>query len=186
MCSEKTVGAQCKNPSPPKSLSNQRQEGGSKLTKHRDVAGHRRDTRCPLRVAHHWVSDEVLVVSGARSRERAPAATEVRWVPDYKAGPTRGPIWARATGATASHRDKKTRQRRLLRGVVVVCEWVGVCLCLSVTGLNLAETEKPPHPIKGFFRESHKYRGLIFKRVVVMASKWRKWLPCLASKPRDH
>lgn len=23
-----------------------------------------------------------------------------------------------------------------------------MCLCLSVTGLNLAETEKPPHPIK--------------------------------------
>lgn len=28
--------------------------------------------------------------------------------------------------------------------------WVGV------TGLNLAETEKPPHPIKDFFKESHK------------------------------
>lgn len=62
----------------------------------------------------------------------------------------------------------------------------GVCLCIRVTGFDLAETEKPPRPIKGFFRESHKYRGLIFKRAVVMASKWRKWLPCLASKPRDR
>lgn len=65
--------------------------------------GARRDTRCPLRMAHHWVSDEVLVVSGAGSRERGPAATEVLWFPDYKAGPARGPIWARAAGATASH-----------------------------------------------------------------------------------
>lgn len=62
-----------------------------------------RDTRCPLCVAHHWVSDEVLVVSGAGSRERGPAATEVLWFPDYKAGPARGPIWAQAAGATASH-----------------------------------------------------------------------------------
>lgn len=30
--------------------------------------------RCPLRVAHHRVSDEVLVVSGAESRERGPEA----------------------------------------------------------------------------------------------------------------
>lgn len=31
----------------------------------------RRGTRCPLRMAHHRVSDEVLVVSGAESSERA-------------------------------------------------------------------------------------------------------------------
>lgn len=27
---------------------------------------------------------------------------------------------------------------------------------VGVTGLNLAGTEKPPYPIKGFFKESHK------------------------------
>lgn len=62
-------------------------------------------------------------------------------------------------------------------------------MCLSVTGLNLAETEgeKPPHPHKGLFRESHKYRGLVFKRGALIASKWGKWLPCLARKPpRDR
>lgn len=32
--------------------------------------GAHRGTRCPLRVAHHRVSDEVLVVSGAGSREQ--------------------------------------------------------------------------------------------------------------------
>ncbi len=52
----------------------------------------REGARCPLRVAHHRVSDEVLVVSGAGSRERGPAAAQVLWFPDYKAAPARGPI----------------------------------------------------------------------------------------------
>lgn len=147
-----------------------------------------RDTRRPLRMAHHWVSDEVLVVSGAGSCEQGPAATKVLWFLDYKAGPARGPFWARATGATASHRDKKTRQLQLLHGVAAVCEWVGVHVCIWLWQYSIwqRQREKPPHPMKGFFRASHKYRGLIFKRAVVIASKWRKWLPCLACKPRDH
>lgn len=65
------------------------------------------ETRCPLHMAHHRVSDEVLVVSGARSRERGPVAVEGLWFPDYKAEPARGSIWARAAGATASHWDER-------------------------------------------------------------------------------
>lgn len=59
-------------PSPSYSLSNQREEGGSR-TEHRDFQPMRahRGTRCPFCMAHHRVSDEVLVVSGARSREQA-------------------------------------------------------------------------------------------------------------------
>lgn len=191
-CRGRTVGAHFKTPSSSNSRSNQR-EGGrvarKKKKKNTDKCqpmGARRDARCPLRVAHHWVSDEVLVVSGAGSRERGPVATQVLWSPDYKAGPAGGPIWARATGATASRRDKKTQRLPLLRGGGRGVR-VGGCACLCLTALNLAETERQklpsPHKKKRFFRESHKYRGLIFKREVVMASKWRKWLPCLASKP---
>lgn len=80
--------------------------------------------RCPLRLAHHRVSDEVLVVSGAGSRERGPAAAEGLWFPDYKAGPIRGSIWARATGATASHWDERHCDYRSSTGQCV-CVWVG-------------------------------------------------------------
>lgn len=153
--------------------------------------GAHRGTRCPLRVARHRVSDEVLVVSGAGSRERGPAAAGALWLPDYKAGPARGPIWARAAGATASHWNEKPRQLPLfLQGECVIwCVCVGVCGCkvwLWQDSIWQRQREAPS-PHKRFFRESHKYRGLLFKRAAVMASKWWKWLPSPASKPpHDH
>lgn len=88
-CRGRTVGAHFKTPSSSNSRSNQREEGGSrgkKKKKNTDKCqpmGARRDARCPLRVAHHWVSDEVLVVSGAGSRERGPCGNSsalVAWL----------------------------------------------------------------------------------------------------------
>lgn len=93
-----------------------------------------RGARRLLCVAHHTVSDEVLVVSRAWSRERA--LRRLKRFPDYKAGPARGPIWARGAGATTSHQDKRPSNYRSSTGSFVSGR---VWYC---------DREKPPHPMK--------------------------------------
>jgi len=59
-------------PSPTHWQIKERREGRKlKNTQRLQPMGARRGARCPLRAAHRRVSDEVLVVSGAGSRERA-------------------------------------------------------------------------------------------------------------------
>lgn len=100
-----------------------------------------------------WLTTEYrmkcLWLAGPGHVSGGPVATQVLWLPDYKAGPAGGPIWARATGATASRWDKKTQPLPLRRGGGRGVR-VGGCACLCLTGLNLAETEreKPPSPRK--------------------------------------
>lgn len=96
--------------------------------------GAQRGARRLLCVAHHTVSDEVLVVSRAWSRERA--LRRLKRFPDYKAGPARGPIWARGAGATTSHQDKRPSNYRSSTGSFVSGR---VWYC---------DREKPPHPMK--------------------------------------
>lgn len=112
--------------------------------------GARRGTRCPFSEAHHRVSDEVLVVSGAGSRERGPVAAQVLCFPDYKVGPARGPIWARAAGATASHGDERHGNYPSSAGWECVSGrlWVGAAFECDRTQSG-KDRGKPPHPIKG-------------------------------------
>lgn len=132
---KRTVAAHFKSPPPSpcpsnhasNSLSNQREEGGSKhLKTQRRLSqwGAQRGTRCPLRVAHRRVSDEVLVVSGAGSRERGPCGDSGSLI--TRQGQPGAPSEHEPLALPLATETKDTATTVPLRGgCVFVCLWGG-------------------------------------------------------------